>query len=126
MPARIAELDEGQRGRMATWARGGITRGLATGPVDRAAVEEAIGACYRLAGQRWPGLMPVLGHPHLPLAAPALRVPAPAVGMSISPRPATRLWAAPPSFSAARAVIDPVGQGPEVELAHRRAAPGGG
>jgi hypothetical protein len=53
VPARIAELDEGQRSWMATWAREWITRGLATGPADRAAVEEAIEACYRLAGLRW-------------------------------------------------------------------------
>jgi hypothetical protein len=57
MPARIAELTraKGQRSRMATWAQEWITRGLATGPVDRAGVEEAIRACYRLAGLRWPG-----------------------------------------------------------------------
>ena len=50
MPARITELTEGQRRRMATWARKWITRGLATGPVDRAEAEEAIRACHRLAG----------------------------------------------------------------------------
>jgi hypothetical protein len=49
-PGRVAELTEGQRGRMATWAQEWTTRGLATGPVDRAAVKDAIRECYRLAG----------------------------------------------------------------------------
>ena len=74
MPARIAELDEGWRGRMAGWAREWIERGLATGPVDRVGVEEAIAVCYRLAGVRWPGRVvwvpsPVVGALAAPLAA---------------------------------------------------------
>ena len=74
MPARIAELTEGQRGRMAAWAQEWVTRGLATGPVDRGAVEEAIEARYRLAGLRWPGRVvwvpsPVVGALAAPLAA---------------------------------------------------------
>ena len=54
-PARIAELTEGQRGRMTAWAQEWTTRGLVTGPVDRAEAEEAIRACYDLAGVEWPG-----------------------------------------------------------------------